>query len=349
MDLPFASTNMYAYRSSLDDSDCTSLDESQISSPSVSMESTSVVSTSTSVSGVAADHELTQPNVRTTLQVKKVQTAENLVRLESAEVIQTDPKKKLENELKSELKARLNNKPSENKSRTMINGRLLLKNIEDELKDEMHTTNSNSNEQLFVKSPSTVMSGRLLLKSIEDELKDEINAMTSNSVSVGNSEQSPRTPTSSGLLPGPRMRKYSYDQVGKPSTAQSRSFNLLKETLDNGLVQKDAVFHDTITKKSTVRRCSLNVTMGNYETAKIIEKPNLKEDTIPEEHSESALDFKIESVYKSKPVPRSMSLYDDRLMSPARAKAAFYLGRVTEDFSNDHGKLDENEELSCNS
>lgn len=43
----------------------------------------------------------------------------------------------------------------------------------------------------------------------------------------------------------------------KPSMAQSRSFKLLEQTLNDGVAEKDAVFEKFVTEKSQYRRCSI--------------------------------------------------------------------------------------------
>ena len=227
----------------------------------------------------------------------------------------------LKNEFKTELQTRLNPDRNENKGSTMVNGRLLLRKIEMELKDEIGE----------LKTPS----GFSGVDSIEKA------AVPSPSLKA--------TPITA---PNPRTRKFSYDSRAF-SKAQSPSFNLLKETLDNRLTQKDALIHDSVAKKSSVRRCSLNVTLGNLEKAEIITSPalmtttttNADKNTIHEVDENEPHLVKDENLYRFRTAPRSHSLIDDRLMiSPASFKAAYYLSRASVDFGNDRIHLNENDE-----
>jgi hypothetical protein len=227
----------------------------------------------------------------------------------------------LKNELKTELQTRLNPDRNENKGSTMVNGRLLLRKIEMELKDEIGE----------LKTPN----GFSGVDSIEKA-----------------AVPSPSLRTTPITEPNPRTRKFSYDSRAF-SKAQSPSFNLLKETLDNRLTQKDALIHDSVAKKSSVRRCSLNVTLGNLEKAEIITSPasttttttNANKDTIHEVDENEPHLVKDENLYRFRTAPRSHSLIDDRLMiSPASFKAAYYLSRASVDFGNDRIHLNEDEE-----
>lgn len=306
-------TNMNANRDSLVDADSL-IDESQ--------SSVSILSNSSSAS-ISVSPPRSNPSIRPfKVEVLEAVCRERVV-LAKPQVTSyrkpsvsspTDVEKTLKDELKTELLTRLNPKPNENKRNSIINGRLLLKNIEDQLKDELES----------VKIPSGFDADR---------------------------DQSVRPANT----PDTRMRKFSYDFGAKPSTKQSRTFMLVKETLDNGEVQKDAVFHDSISKKSSVRRCSLNVPASNYQTSHVVQQVTddnvptreIKTTVIKEEvdNFDPIVDKSEEEDFKKyRSTPRSQSLVDDRLMSVPRSKAAYYLNRLSVDFGNDRIQLNEDEE-----
>jgi len=54
----------------------------------------------------------------------------------------------------------------------------------------------------------------------------------------------------------------------RPSIAQSRTFKLLQETLDNGLKENETVFYDNISNTKQTRRCSLSVNHMNKNLEK---------------------------------------------------------------------------------
>lgn len=260
----------------------------------------------------------------------------------------------IKNELKNELKSRLNPKPTENKGRSMINGRLLLKNIEDELKDEISSMKVKSGFEADDDSTPDSTSSSSQVRKTTSYNPSSFRTTTPMSLNKINS------PT--GNPPNLRMRKFSQDSsmmMTRPmnSMAQSRTFNLLKETLDNGLVQKDAIFRDSIGNKRSVRRCSLTVTAANLETAKIIEEEstpneneqkqdinNNKNTTINKENTEDDDTLDDVNIYKFRTAPRSHSLVDDRLMTTPRLKAAYHLSRLSIDYGGQPITLAEQDE-----
>lgn len=311
---PSSLPNMHATATSL------STDAESLSSFTTD-ESVSILSNSSlsSVSPSNASSTRTLVPKRAEQVVVETQTAQIRRQAIAPRKTSVDVNDTLKNELKTELQTRLNPDRNENKGNTMVNGRLLLRKIEMELKDEIGE----------LKTPS----GFSGVDSIEKA------AVPSPSL-----KETPIT------APNPRTRKFSYDSRAF-SKAQSPSFNLLKETLDNRLTQKDALIHDSVAKKSSVRRCSLNVTLGNLEKAEVITHPasttttTTDKDIIHEVDENEPHLVKDENLYRFRTAPRSHSLIDDRLMiSPASFKAAYYLSRASVDFGNDRIHLNENDE-----
>lgn len=221
-----------------------------------------------------------------------------------AEANATDSTELAKKELTNELKSRLNPKPgaADNKSRSIINGRLLLKNIENELKDELESIKIKStispdygdNEKID-KSTELRTTPSYSSPRAVTSLSSSSSSYTPKSSFTTMNTNVPTSPTARQTVPNLRNRKFSQDssmisirqqQQQQQRPAQSRTFNLLKETLDNGLVQKDAVFRDSITNKRSVRRCSLTVTAGTLETAKIIEEEEVESKQGPNDETE---------------------------------------------------------------
>lgn len=175
-------------------------------------------------------------------------TKENINPLNRSQQVKPD--------LKSEPTSSIRLKPNQNPFKSVTKGRLLLMDIERSLKDE--------------------------IEQIKSEVKDSTERETR---SVKNrSDDDPEIQR--------EMYKYRQGSMGyvsklddptKPSLTQSKTFQLLKETLDNNLVLKETRIHDSIANKTLVKRCTLN-TQSTVSEPMIIYQVQAQEKNDPLEH-----------------------------------------------------------------